>query len=276
MTRIESVPQQIVNGRITRMLQGTHGFAGSGQNLTSSQETGGFAMRFAAKMLAVKTKSASLAIKLSTRRAGVVLFLSPAVLLAMLSVSGTAGAALVVTTPQTTTVVIYVDHPLPEGEWPALQAAIHGGLANAAAEAPAIDTHADVIFGGAVAPEPRESAFISVYLHGNCYPKTQPLQYPGGEKLGWVKRRQGQIEPFIHVDCTRIGELLEPAIYWWKYDRRIDAMGEAIARVILHEWIHIATQSPSHNGRGIGKAHFGVDDLLPNREQLAARLRSSR
>jgi hypothetical protein len=276
MTRIESVPQQIVNGRITRMLQGAHGFAGCGQNINCWQEAGSFAMGFAAKMLAVKTKSAFPAIKLSTLRAGVVSFISVAVLLVALSMSRTAGAALVVTTPQTTTVVIYVDHPLPEGEWPALQAAIRGGLADAAAEAPAIDTHAEVILADGVPLEPRAGAFIPVFLHGNCYPNVQPLQYPGGEKLGWVKRRQGQIEPFIHVDCTRIGELLEPAIYWWKHDRRIDAMGEAIARVILHEWIHIVTQSPAHGGRGIGKAHFGVDDLLPNRELFAARLRSSR
>jgi hypothetical protein len=276
MTRIESVPQQIVNGRITRVQQGVHGFAGCGQNVNCWQEAGSFAMGFAAKMLAVKTKSASLAIKLFALRAGVVSFISVALLLAVLSMSRTAGAALVVTTPQTTTVVVYVDHPLPEGEWPALQTAIRGGLADAAAEAPAIDTHAEVILANGVPLEPRAGGFIPVFLHGNCYPNTQPLHYPGGEKLGWVNQRQGQIEPFIHVDCTRIGEILEPAIYWWKHDRRIDAMGEAIARVILHEWIHIATQSPAHNGRGMGKAHFGVDDLLPNRENFAARLRSSR
>jgi hypothetical protein len=41
-----------------------------------------------------------------------------------------------------------------------------------------------------------------------------------------------------------------------------NVMAEAIARVILHEWIHIATQSASHGANGITKPQFVVRDLL--------------
>jgi len=33
--------------------------------------------------------------------------------------------------------------------------------------------------------------------------------------------------------------------------------------VILHEWIHIATQNPGHSSHGLAKARFGVNDLAP-------------
>jgi hypothetical protein len=45
-------------------------------------------------------------------------------------------------------------------------------------------------------------------------------------------------------------------------DRRKTVMAGAIARVIVHEWIHIAAQSSSHTERGIEKAQYGVTDLM--------------
>ena len=45
-------------------------------------------------------------------------------------------------------------------------------------------------------------------------------------------------------------------------DERNAVMAGAIARVIAHEWIHIATQSSSHSERGIEKAQYGVADLM--------------
>ena len=44
-------------------------------------------------------------------------------------------------------------------------------------------------------------------------------------------------------------------------DQRDNLMAVAIARVILHEWIHIATQSKHHSDRGLAKARFGSGDL---------------
>jgi hypothetical protein len=84
----------------------------------------------------------------------------------------------------------------------------------------------------------------------------------------------GRIAPFIHVDCTRIGQVLGPQALGLDRDRRNSLMGGAIARVVLHEWIHIATQSSSHAQRGISKAQFGVADLTAGSGQPVARLRS--
>jgi len=39
-------------------------------------------------------------------------------------------------------------------------------------------------------------------------------------------------------------------------------MAEAMARVILHEWVHIATQSAHHGSHGVTQSVFGLQDLL--------------
>ena len=223
----------------------------------------------------MKPQTAYLAIETSRCRSAALLSL--AALFAVLWTGGHAAAqALVVTAPPHTTVVIFTDHPLPSGEWPRLLAAVRGGLADAAAETPGADPHAEVIRGDAVVPGLLVDGPVSVFLHGNCYPELQPHRYPGGETLGWVKRLEGRIDPFVHVDCTRIGQVLGPAISGMNTDQRSAAMAGAIARVILHEWIHIATQSAEHGRHGITKASFGVEDLIPDRDQLTARLRGLR
>jgi hypothetical protein len=171
-----------------------------------------------------------------------------------------------------TTVVVLADLPLPPREWPALFAAIRRNLVNAGAEGRAIDPHPDLLRGDEVVSGMRVDLSISVYLHGKCEPELQPHRYPAGQKLGWVMSAQGHIDPFVHVDCTRVGQVLQPAIFWWNAEQRLDAMADAIARVILHEWIHIATQNPAHGRHGVNKAQFGVDDLISIRGQLVARM----
>jgi hypothetical protein len=178
--------------------------------------------------------------------------------------------------PPHTTVVVFADHPQPAGEWPSLFAALRGSIADAAAETQAIDINAEVIRGDLVVPGLQVDASVSVYLHGDCNLEPQSRRYSSGVTLGWVTRVHGSIDPFIHVDCTRIGQVLGPPNFALNRDQRNAVMAEAIARVILHEWIHIATQSPAHGRHGMTKAQFGVNDLLPNRDQLVARLRGPR
>jgi hypothetical protein len=247
-------------------------------DLNSTQETGSMRTRFATNMFSVKTTTASDAVERSRRRSGLAPFLPWLVLLMAfwICATGAAQAAVVLTEPHTT-VVVFADHPMPKSEWPSLFTAIRSVLADVAAETQAVDIHAELVEGDALVPGLRVDASLSVYLHGDCNLGLQPPRgYPAGATLGWVWQRQGTIEPFVHVDCTSIGQVLEPGIYWFSKEQRIHAMAGAIARVIVHEWIHIATQSAGHTGQGVTKAHFGIDDLLPERDRSLARLRSSR
>ncbi len=255
-----------------------YSFSFAAAHLNSPQETGSMRARFAPNMLSVKTTTVSIAIAPFRLRSGFAQFLVwPALLAAFWMCATRAAQAAVVLTAPHTTVVVFSDHPLPKGEWPSLFTAIRSVLADVADDTPAIDINAELVQGDALVPGLRVDASLSVYLHGNCNFELQPPRgYPAGAALGWVWQRQGTIEPFVHVDCTSIGQILEPGIYWFSKDQRIHAMAGAIARVIVHEWIHIAMQSADHSGQGVTKAHFGIDDLLPERDRSLARLRSSR
>jgi hypothetical protein len=50
-------------------------------------------------------------------------------------------------------------------------------------------------------------------------------------------------------------------------------MAHAIAHVLIHEWIHVATQSSSHSAHGITRASLSVRELIASPQQ--DRLRSS-
>jgi hypothetical protein len=49
-------------------------------------------------------------------------------------------------------------------------------------------------------------------------------------------------------------------------------MAQAIAHVLIHEWIHIATQRPSHDAQGLTKASISVNELIadPSDRRLRA------
>jgi hypothetical protein len=41
-----------------------------------------------------------------------------------------------------------------------------------------------------------------------------------------------------------------------------DAMTQAISRVLIHEWVHIATQNSAHSKRGLFQPKLSINDLI--------------
>ena len=93
----------------------------------------------------------------------------------------------------------------------------------------------------------------------------------------WARRAtaglksQVGIRPFIHVDCSRITEVLGQHVFGMDKNSRNAVMAEAISRVILHEWVHIASQNPAHAREGIAKPSFSVEELVPDFPQIISR-----
>ncbi|MGA2219761.1 MAG: hypothetical protein ABSG51_16845 [Terracidiphilus sp.] len=164
--------------------------------------------------------------------------------------------------PTRTTVVVFADRSMQEEEWSDLFAALRARLAAGGAETEILGEEAEFVRGDSVAAGFRVQTAIVVFLHGDCNLAPLPRRTAYGVALGWVRRVNRQIEPFAHVDCTRIGQVLGAQALGMDVDRRNTVMAGAIARVILHEWLHIASQDPDHAGQGIRKAEFGVADLL--------------
>ncbi len=163
-------------------------------------------------------------------------------------------------TPRTT-VIVFSDRPLQPDQWRLLFAGLRSGLAGGA-ETQMLDQGADFIRGDDLVPGLLLGFPIVVFLHGDCTLAPAARRTAYGVPLGWVHRVDGRIDPFVHVDCTHIGEVLGPQAARMSKKRRAEVMSTAIARVILHEWIHIVTQSPAHASDGIEKAQYGVADLM--------------
>jgi hypothetical protein len=171
-----------------------------------------------------------------------------------------------------TTFVIFAERGMHDGEWVALVAALKRTLTAGAESTSAVTGGVDFIRGDEVVPGLRVDKSITVYLHGDCTLVPQPWRAVQGA-LGWVPRVHGRIEPFVHVECERIVQMLGPLALGMSNNRRNTVMGEAMARVILHEFVHIATQSSSHTAHGVSKSKFGVADLLADDDETLAQSR---
>jgi hypothetical protein len=80
--------------------------------------------------------------------------------------------------------------------------------------------------------------------------------------LGWTHVSDGEILPFIDVDCGGIRLFLQHDLIAVPAAEREEAFGRAVARVIAHELYHLLANTTAHGGSGIGKATYSVGDLL--------------
>ena len=160
-----------------------------------------------------------------------------------------------------TTLVIFAEKRMADSEWAALFDALQKGAQSGREEAPALKGSVDLVRGDTMGRGLEFSEPISVYLHEDCTLVPMP-RYMALGALGWVRLVHGRIQPFIHVDCAQIVQELGPLVLGMNRKRRDTVMGEAMARVIVHEWVHVATQNAGHAAHGVAKSSFGVADLL--------------
>jgi hypothetical protein len=159
-------------------------------------------------------------------------------------------------------------HPVPAQLWLPLESDLQSGLAAKDPELQPLaqdGAQVQILRADQVTPGIVVTDSITVYLHGVCslhpYRITAAPHRVSGA-LGWVERRRGQIEPFLHIDCDRLAQLLQPQSAGRDATQRNEILARAIARVLLHEWLHVATQNPHHAEEGIAKAQFNIADLL--------------
>jgi hypothetical protein len=171
-----------------------------------------------------------------------------------------------------TTMVVLSDRPIDDGQWAALVLQLHRGQSEVAAFIPVIgpDIDVDVLRGRDASPGLTALERISIFLKGDCTLLPRSHTFVQGA-LGWVNEARGRILPYVYVDCERIEEMLGPLALGMNRERRNTVMAEAIARVILHEWVHIETQRAGHGQSGVTQPEFKVRDLLANDEQMHPR-----
>jgi hypothetical protein len=173
-----------------------------------------------------------------------------------------------------TTIVFYAQPKVSEDLWPVLFQVLRADLADGTDKLPkafVLDKQAAFVRGSDDLRGHLFSRMIVVKLLGRCdvLPQTG---HPSRGPLGWVPLISGTIQPFISIDCTRIADVLRPAAAGLNKQGRQYMMDQAIAHVLIHEWIHIATQSTRHSSRGISQAYLSVNDLIeePKSSDLSA------
>jgi hypothetical protein len=162
--------------------------------------------------------------------------------------------------------------------WPRLFATSRADLANGEGDLPGgliLDREPLLVRGDQDLRGLTFSRVITVKLLGRCDAFSQTSRPPEKGPLGWVLLVSGKVQPFVSIDCDRIAEVIRPATIGWTRQRRQDAMLQAITRVLIHEWSHIATQSSEHGSRGITQANLSVSDLIrePVNSRFSARMR---
>jgi len=166
---------------------------------------------------------------------------------------------------------IFSDRPMSDELWPIVVSALREELASGAHETRFLsgqtsgaDPAVQIFRGDRIAPGLNTDNPITIYLHGDCVVlRSFSLGQPSSSgALGWVRLNHGHIEHFIHVECTRLAQTLASQTYGLDRDQQDRLMARAIARVILHEWIHIATQNSGHARDGLAKATFSPRDLI--------------
>ncbi|HEX3437119.1 MAG TPA: hypothetical protein VHT24_10175 [Pseudacidobacterium sp.] len=157
------------------------------------------------------------------------------------------------------TLIFYADKQVSESMWAPLFNAIREDLAR---EDHGLDRNPRLLRGNEIVPGKEFSGVIEVKLLGRCDVVQQAYRPLKPGPLGWVLRVHGEIQPFVYIDCTRMTQVLNPTTLGLSGEDRTRAMSQAIAHVLVHEWIHIATQNAGHTEHGITQAQLAPRQLV--------------
>lgn len=84
--------------------------------------------------------------------------------------------------------------------------------------------------------------------------------FPG--PLGWTHISDGEILPFIDVNCDGIRIFVQRDLIGVAAADRESVFGRAMARVLAHELYHLLANTRAHTSGGIAKAAYSVQELL--------------
>lgn len=106
------------------------------------------------------------------------------------------------------------------------------------------------------------SQLAVVHFKGQC--DTQDLRpewgYPG--PLGWTHVSDGEILPFIDVNCEGVRLFTQRSLVGLPLPSREAAYGRAVARVLAHELYHFLANTKGHASGGLAKAAYSAEELL--------------
>jgi hypothetical protein len=107
------------------------------------------------------------------------------------------------------------------------------------------------------------SELVVIKFKGRCSmdPSFAALTAHSGP-LGWTHVTDGEILPYIDVQCDRIQNVIGPEVLRFEPAERKRRYSRAMARVAAHELYHVLGKTSKHAMHGIAKRAYDVKDLL--------------
>jgi len=102
---------------------------------------------------------------------------------------------------------------------------------------------------------------VVVSFKGVCQVDTLVHWDRSARTLGSIHIADGQILPFVDVDCDKIRELMALPLAAACPPERAHLLGRAMARVLAHELYHFLAHTTKHASTGIAKASYTGNEL---------------
>ena len=80
--------------------------------------------------------------------------------------------------------------------------------------------------------------------------------------LGWTHITDGEILPFMDVDCDHIRGFIRAPLSQLGPVERDKALGRAVGRVMAHELVHILGRKSHHGSRAVDRPSYTVQELM--------------
>lgn len=104
---------------------------------------------------------------------------------------------------------------------------------------------------------------VQVRLMGRCNLAGAPekaSRRPG--PYAWAHVSDGQVLPFIEVDCDRIRHALFSTMWGEDFQHRDFLLGRALARIIAHELHHVVHSEVHHSEEGLAQPRLTAASLI--------------
>jgi hypothetical protein len=101
---------------------------------------------------------------------------------------------------------------------------------------------------------------VVVRFKGSCRPREQ-RRWPGSIALGWTHTSDGELLPFIDVECDRVLDVMGSELRAVDPEEREEVLGRALGRVLSHELYHVLGRTRKHGSQGVAKAEYSALEL---------------
>lgn len=98
-------------------------------------------------------------------------------------------------------------------------------------------------------------------LRGDCVSAMDGPLPANARILGWTHITEGQVLPFVEVDCDRVRAVIRRGLGLAQRPLGALVFAQAVARVMAHEIFHVVARTGWHAQRGVAKPMLDCGDL---------------